>query len=501
MSDEISNVLQFVSQRQQGSASPNHIPGAQQPRFAVSKTSLLNHTKPTLLQRPLLDDRDQSEPANLEQNRHLACSGKRFPDAFDTDAEDLDDTSVTGSELVHSRAHLRSHSKNITSSGNHDVLVGFDGHHAHQSYGQTRGTRAHDSVYQKKYEEDPEESGGGDSHSDHCVFEPSAEDNPKIVSEELGVRKTPDSRRRAQLGIVRQSLFTPMATTQSHIAANYPVTDLVGTRRPSTPTGTDSPDQTRKDSRKRPLVQNQLYKVCSTDGDLSKTSKDEAENSVGLQSRHRIPPEPSQGPHMLHEHANSQDNSSEKDPLISRHNHFDEPSNPVRSEKDTRGPKIPGGVIFQGRKRSQSLDYDQDQMSLMTYEQLKAEPFDHGPKASYRELPALFVDGSMQEKLGHIYMWRGNDQIDKQRKDFFASLTIDQHESCGDLIIDKFKDMLDKFKQARWEKRKMFQDFEAQLENRQTLVTEKGVIIESDLNAMQKKGKDIISRKGNTAAD
>ena len=129
----------------------------------------------------------------------------------------------------------------------------------------------------------------------------------------------------------------------------------------------------------------------------------------------------------------------------------------------------------------------------MSYQQLKDESFDANPGAPEVQIPAALANGSLSDKLDHVFSWHDHD-VESRREAFFASMTIDQYEECGDLLIEKFAGVMSKFKAARQRKRQEAQNFEEESERRQDVIGKERKRIELDLQVMQQKGRDIIPR-------
>ncbi|MDI1488803.1 MAG: hypothetical protein OHK93_008079 [Ramalina farinacea] len=151
-------------------------------------------------------------------------------------------------------------------------------------------------------------------------------------------------------------------------------------------------------------------------------------------------------------------------------------------------------------KQSRELDYTWDDLSRMSYSRLKGESFDliPGVVAGPAELlsAAELVD-SLKQILSH----QRHGQEGKKGRAFFATLSIDQYEECGDLIIEGFKDILGKFKDARQQKRSLTQKFEEQVHRRQHIIGAKQNSIEKDLKTMRHNGSGLIPRSHSQKLD
>ena len=147
------------------------------------------------------------------------------------------------------------------------------------------------------------------------------------------------------------------------------------------------------------------------------------------------------------------------------------------------------------RKRTRELDYSTDQLAHMAYQQLKDESFDCIPLAHRNQSTATISSSSLKDELNQMFSNHQDDGREECRKLFFASLAIDQYEVCGDLIIDNFSAIMSRVKKVRQQKRTAARLFEAEIELRHDLVSRKRTKIEQELQSMQQKGKDIVPKR------
>lgn len=71
-------------------------------------------------------------------------------------------------------------------------------------------------------------------------------------------------------------------------------------------------------------------------------------------------------------------------------------------------------------------------------------------------------------------------------------MTIDQYEECGDLLLDSFKTVMDRLKQARQQKRKAAKAMEEQIARREEWVRRKRGVIEQDLGRLKTSGSVVV---------
>lgn len=144
-------------------------------------------------------------------------------------------------------------------------------------------------------------------------------------------------------------------------------------------------------------------------------------------------------------------------------------------------------------KQSRELDYTWDELSRMNYSSLKGESFDLIPRVVAG--PAeLLSSAELVDSLKQILSHQRHGQEETKGRAFFATLSIDQYEECGDLIIEGFKDILGKFKDARRQKRLLTRKFEEKVHQRQHIIGTKQSAIEKDLKTMRHNGSGLIPR-------
>ena len=157
-------------------------------------------------------------------------------------------------------------------------------------------------------------------------------------------------------------------------------------------------------------------------------------------------------------------------------------------------------------KRKRSLDYNNNDLSSMDYVQdLQPESFDTFPTlsqlASSHNLPSTSLP--LGDRLRDIYntpmphssnnapIHPSNDKAARARA-FFASLQIDQYEECGDLLLDGFRDVMDRLRQARREKRKAARGMEELVAKREEWVRRKRGVLEGELGRLRGAGVAVV---------
>ena len=145
-------------------------------------------------------------------------------------------------------------------------------------------------------------------------------------------------------------------------------------------------------------------------------------------------------------------------------------------------------------KRSRDLDYSVHQLADMSYQQLKDESFDHVPGAAkllaQHDLPSPSLP--LPERLQQIYHDKTHKDRELRARGFFSSLSIEQYEECGDLLLDGFRDVMERLKQARQQKRRAAKTMEEQIAKREEWVRKKRGIIEQDLGRLKSSGSAVV---------
>ena len=148
-------------------------------------------------------------------------------------------------------------------------------------------------------------------------------------------------------------------------------------------------------------------------------------------------------------------------------------------------------------KRSRDLDYSIHQLADISYTQLRDESFDHIPGAAklnaQHDLPNPSLP--LSDRLQQIYNDKTHKDRESRARGFFSSLTIDQYEECGDLLLDGFRDVMERLKNARQQKRKAAKMMEERIAKREEWVRKKRGIIEQDLGRLKSAGSAVVKPK------
>lgn len=162
-------------------------------------------------------------------------------------------------------------------------------------------------------------------------------------------------------------------------------------------------------------------------------------------------------------------------------------------ESETRS--VASEADARSKKRARDLDYSLDQLAGMTFDQLRNEPFHIYPHSADPGLPADIAKGTLAEKLDYLATTRDNKAISTQRKDFLASLPIQEYEECGEIMVERFSQIVLKFKNARQERRKAIMGFEDEIAKREERVRSTLNAFEKDFSRLKRGGEDVVRKK------
>lgn len=142
------------------------------------------------------------------------------------------------------------------------------------------------------------------------------------------------------------------------------------------------------------------------------------------------------------------------------------------------------------KKRSLELDYDDGALAAMDYTALREEAFDFDPAQA--EARSVFEPprGTLPEKLDHFF---AKDEVNQAN--FFTQMPVKDWEEAGDWFLDRFGEIIDRFKEARKEKRNIIEAFENEIAAREEAVRNKIQSIGQTLTNLKTEGEDMMLGK------
>lgn len=160
----------------------------------------------------------------------------------------------------------------------------------------------------------------------------------------------------------------------------------------------------------------------------------------------------------------------------------------------TTTPELPGPLeqenIPSGPPGRPIEDYDQGTLKKMTYNQLKAEGFDHDPRAEPAVLSDDMLKKPLPERLTHVQ--KSLDEGDQAK--FFHSLPTAEWEEAGDWFLEQFSNIIQRTREARQTKRKLAKEFEDEVEQRHVHVDKKRHQVDDALEKMKNQGQGLIPK-------
>jgi len=147
------------------------------------------------------------------------------------------------------------------------------------------------------------------------------------------------------------------------------------------------------------------------------------------------------------------------------------------------------------QKCAQDLDYTSSQLSGMPFDLLSSESFDNDPRAREGDFPEGLTTAPLSQRLQYAHDLKHDEEQHLQRRAIFSSMTINQYEECGDLLIERFGEITTRYRQARQQKRKVAKEFEDEVARREERVRRKREGVDGDLRRLRRAGEDVVRGK------
>ncbi|TID23760.1 hypothetical protein E2P81_ATG03327 [Venturia nashicola] len=133
------------------------------------------------------------------------------------------------------------------------------------------------------------------------------------------------------------------------------------------------------------------------------------------------------------------------------------------------------------------LDYGEDVLKTMEYEQLRDEDYDMNPSKPSSVLPAHEDSKPLPQRLEFAQKLEPDHQ-----RTFFASLPLAEWEEAGDWFLKKFSDAVKKMTESRTEKRRLAIRFEGEVAKRHEHVASRKRGIDDALVEMSNNGRGML---------
>ncbi|KAI5868442.1 extracellular mutant protein 11-domain-containing protein [Durotheca rogersii] len=142
------------------------------------------------------------------------------------------------------------------------------------------------------------------------------------------------------------------------------------------------------------------------------------------------------------------------------------------------------------KRRHYELDYDDGALASMDYAELRREVFDFDPAQAEAQSAIGPPRGTLPEKLRHFI-----DKDQASQMEFFTKMPVNDWESSGDWFLERFGEIVQRFKDARQAKRSMVARFEHEIAERGEAVRNKIQGIDHTLSELKSEGEGMMSGK------
>lgn len=146
------------------------------------------------------------------------------------------------------------------------------------------------------------------------------------------------------------------------------------------------------------------------------------------------------------------------------------------------------------RKRVRDIDYDEEALRKMNFAELQNEPFDHNPTRQVISSPAKPPADNLEDRLE---FYRSKDE-DAQVQ-LFTDMSVREWEDSGDWFLERFGNIVTRMKEARQAKRKIVEQYETQISEREEEVRRKRETIDRKLSKLKHDSNAML--KGSQSGD
>ncbi|KAJ5143769.1 uncharacterized protein N7515_002556 [Penicillium bovifimosum] len=162
------------------------------------------------------------------------------------------------------------------------------------------------------------------------------------------------------------------------------------------------------------------------------------------------------------------------------------------NERSNRGRR---NTVIHSRKRSLEADYPPELLYQKSFSELQAEPFDKSPTPPPPvKSPSLppnppFVPDTQEPKnaVSHLLAL-----TEEERQTYLSHMTMDEWEDCGDQIIDRFTHLLSNMKNLRRARRQTAAVFESEIKRRHDQLEKEGSELTNKLTEMRTGGAEVL---------
>lgn len=153
-----------------------------------------------------------------------------------------------------------------------------------------------------------------------------------------------------------------------------------------------------------------------------------------------------------------------------------------------------GPKLSPPKKRLRSIDYDEEALRKMNFAELQNEPFDHDPTRQVIMSPAKPPADNLDDRLE---FYRSKDE-DAQVQ-LFTQMSVREWDDSGDWFLERFGNIVTKMKEARQAKRKIVEQYETQISEREEEVRRQKETIDRKLSKLKHDSSAML--KGSQSGD
>lgn len=132
------------------------------------------------------------------------------------------------------------------------------------------------------------------------------------------------------------------------------------------------------------------------------------------------------------------------------------------------------------KKRLRDTDYDEEALRKMNFTELQNEPFDHDPTRQVIRSPAKPPADNLDDRLE---FYRSKDEDAQVR--LFTEMSVREWDDSGDWFLERFGNIITRMKEARQAKRKIVEQYETEISEREEEVRRKKETIDRKLSKLK----------------
>jgi hypothetical protein len=139
-----------------------------------------------------------------------------------------------------------------------------------------------------------------------------------------------------------------------------------------------------------------------------------------------------------------------------------------------------GPKLSPPKKRLRDIDYDEEALRKMNFAELQNEPFDHDPTRQVITSPAKPPADNLDDRLE---FYRSKDE-DAQAQ-LFTHMSVREWDDSGDWFLERFSSIVTGMKEARQAKRKIVEQYEKEVSEREEEVRRNKEAIDRKLSKLK----------------